>query len=441
MLLWILACANWKNLASTLPELEPQLGGLASVDDQSVHAYALAIRGLERSEQRAFSVGNAFFNDNWVTAPASTEGRDGLGPLFNARSCSSCHFKDGRAAPIEGQAGFLLRLRLAGEGVPVPDPNYGGQIQDFSIAPDTEEAHIHIDVVEQELVYPDGQTIVLHQPRYRLSELRYGPLNSDTVMSPRVAPAVFGLGLLAAVPQSSLEALEDAEDANQDGISGRLNRLDDGQIGRFGWKADVPSLIAQTTGAFVHDMGITSSLEPNHPHTAVQSSLNELPNGGLPEVDDKKVARIVGYLERIAVPHARAVDHIEVRKGRQLFTELGCDGCHIPELRTGAHAVPQLSEQRIQPYTDLLLHDMGPELADGFASHTANGQEWRTPPLWGLGLLPVVNGHSRLLHDGRAHSIEEAIVWHGGEAEGSREAFMALDAAERMQVLRFLASL
>ena len=188
-------------------------------------------------------------------------------------------------------------------------------------------------------------------------------------------------------------------------------------------------------------MGITSTLEPDHPHTEAQAALNALPHGGLPEVDDQKVERIVGYLERIAVPQIRDVEQLEVRKGHRHFTRIGCDGCHIPELRTGVHSVAQLSEQRIQPYTDLLLHDMGPELADGFASHTANGQEWRTPPLWGLGLISVVNGHTRLLHDGRAHSIEEAIVWHGGEAEPSRDAFMALDANERAQLLRFLESL
>ena len=439
---WMLvACAPFTGSLGRLPELDPQSGGQASVDDQTVHAYALAIRGLERSEQRAFSVGNAFFNDNWVSAPASTEGRDGLGPLFNARSCSSCHFKDGRAAPVPGQAGFLLRLRLSGEGVAQPDPVYGGQIQDFSIVPETEEAAVHIDVTDKVVTYPDGQQVTMHVPSYRLSDLRYGELHPETVMSPRVAPAVFGLGLLAAIPEATLTALEDVSDRNNDGISGRINRLADGQVGRFGWKADVPSLIAQTTGAFVHDMGITSTREPDHPHTEAQVALDELPHGGLPEVDDQKVDRIVGYLERIAVPYSRDVDGLEVRKGRRLFSRIGCDGCHIPELRTGVHAVSQLSEQRIQPYTDLLLHDMGADLADGFASHTANGQEWRTPPLWGLGLMPVVNGHTRLLHDGRAHSIEEAIVWHGGEAMQSREAFMVLDVKERSQVLRFLESL
>ena len=171
------------------------------------------------------------------------------GPLFNARSCSSCHFKDGRAAPVPGQAGFLLRLRLSGEGVPVPDPVYGGQIQDFSIEAETEEAAVHIDVVDKTVIYPDGQAITLHVPSHRLSDLRYGPLHAETVMSPRVAPAVFGLGLLDAIPEATLEALEDQNDNNQDGISGRINRLADGQVGRFGWKADVPSLIAQTTGA------------------------------------------------------------------------------------------------------------------------------------------------------------------------------------------------
>jgi CxxC motif-containing protein (DUF1111 family) len=438
---WLVGCTAWLGGERLSYQYSSELGGAATVQDASVHAYALAIRGLSRADQRAFSVGNAFFNDNWVIAPASTTARDGLGPLFNARSCSSCHFKDGRAEPAEGRAGLLLRLRIEGEGVPVGDPIYGGQIQDLSILPDAAEAKVRISVTNEEVVYPDGTTRTLHVPTYTLSELNYGELDERTVMSPRIAPAVFGLGLLSAVPLETLKRLEDPDDSDGNGISGRINRLADGRTGRFGWKADVSSLAEQTAGAFVHDMGITSSTQPNHPHTVAQQELDAQPSGGSPEIDDPKFTRIVQYLERLAVPSARNVDSLEVRRGRRTFIQLGCANCHVPSLQTGESEVAQLAHQRIQPYTDLLLHDMGPMLADGFASHDATGQEWRTPPLWGLGLLSVVNGHTRLLHDGRAHSVEEAILWHGGEGERSKMAFMSLDATERGQVLAFLNSL
>ena len=194
-------------------------------------------------------------------------------------------------------------------------------------------------------------------------------------------------------------------------------------MGRFGWKADVPSLIAQTTGAFVHDMGIHLRLEPDHPHHRGAGRTQRIAHGGLPEVDDQKVERIVGYLERIAVPQIRDVEQAEVRRAIGISPASAAMAVTFQSFEPESIRLPSCPNSEFSPIPICCSTTWGPRLADGFASHTANGQEWRTPPLWGLGLISVVNGHTRLLHDGRAHSIEEAIVWHGGEGRAVSRCF------------------
>ena len=425
-------------------------GGDATVDEVGPSAFALGIESLDREQRRAFAVGNNFFNDNWVTAPASTEGRDGLGAVFNAQSCSSCHLHDGRAQPpataSDPERGILLRLSVVDdEGNVVPDPVYGGQLQDRAILGVDPEGTIVVTVTTLTGEFDDGTTYELIRPDYSIGDLAYGPLAEGIMISPRIAPAVFGVGLLEAIPADTIESLADPADADGDGISGRVNRVPgpDGElvIGRFGWKANVATVRQQNAGAFNGDIGITTSVEPSEPCTAHQEACLAAPTGGTPEVDDLKLHRVTFYTRTLAVPARRDVGDADTTSGSDLFTSLGCATCHVPELRTGEADLPALADQTIRPYTDLLVHDMGEGLADHRPDGEATGTEWRTAPLWGIGLVDDVNGHTRFLHDGRARSLTEAILWHGGEGEAAQQAFLALTSEQRADVIAFLESL
>lgn len=414
--------------------------GQITVDDVSREAFTRPLPNLQGERRAPFFVGNSFFNQNWVAAPASTAGRDGLGPLFNSRSCSTCHFKDGRsAAPAEDQpfTTTILRISLPGPaGEPVPDPVYGGQIQGSALPEVTPEAEVRVAYETVTGTFPDGEEYSLRRPDYRLENPGYGPVSNDLLISPRIAPAVTGLGLLESVPESILLEMADPEDRDQDGISGRVNRVRDGAVGRFGWKAEQATVTGQVAAAFQGDMGLTTTLLPEENHTAMQDP--RLENGGSPEVSEKILNSVAYYCRTLAVPAARKGPE----RGEQLFSQLQCAACHTPELTTGTSSdFPELSGQTIQPYTDLLLHDLGGALGDNRPVFQASGSEWRTPPLWGVGLIPKVNGHSFLLHDGRARNLTEAILWHGGEAQASREKFHSLPKADRRALIEFIESL
>lgn len=428
-------------------------GGEATVFDTSANAFAIAIPSLDRIERRAFAVGNSFFNDNWVTAPASTEGRDGLGPLFNAQSCSSCHFRDGRGKPPadddDPERGLLLRLSVPGTGPHgeiVPDAAYGDQLQDRGISGVPAEGRISITTTKVRGRYGDGTPFTLVAPTYAVAGAGYGPLASGVQLSPRIAPAVFGVGLLEAIPAADVVARADPDDADDDGISGTANSVWDVRtqamtLGRFGWKANVPTVEQQNAGAFNGDIGITSSLFPEKSCTAIQTACLAAPTGGDPEIDDQKLGRVTFYTRTLAVPARRDVDGPTVRDGEQLFRSAGCSACHLPTVETGPSDIPALADQTIHPFTDLLLHDMGPGLADGRPDGLATGSEWRTAPLWGIGLVDTVNDHTRFLHDGRARNLAEAILWHGGEAEPAKERFRKMSREDRDAITAYLQSL
>jgi CxxC motif-containing protein (DUF1111 family) len=265
-------------------------------------------------------------------------------------------------------------------------------------------------------------------------------------VSPRVAPFMIGLGLLGAVPEETVLAAADPDDADGDGISGRPNTVWDRRaqseaLGRFGWKANQPSVEQQNSGAFLGDIGITSDLFPEQNCTSVEPDCVAAPNGGDPEVDQDKIDSVTFYASLLAVPARRDFDDPTVLAGEQLFHDIGCVACHRSTLVTGDADIPALSAQTIHPYTDLLLHDMGPDLADERPDYQADGREWRTAPLWGIGLIDNVNRHDFLLHDGRARGFAEAILWHGGEGEAARERFRTLSEEDRAALLRFLESL
>jgi CxxC motif-containing protein (DUF1111 family) len=425
-------------------------GGEGTVDDASGMAFALALRTLPNADRRAFQVGNSFFNRNWVTAPASTTGRDGLGPTFNAQSCSSCHLHDGRAQPPDGprdpERGLLLRLS-AGDP-PQPVRFYGSQLQDRAIAGVPAEGRIRIQRSPVRGRYGDGTPFELMAPRYSVADGAFGPLPRDVQISPRVAPAVFGVGLLEAVREPTVLEHADPGDRDRDGISGRPNRVagergSGGRValGRFGWKANVATVEQQNAGAFAGDIGITSPTFRTENCPPGQHACARSRAGGRPEIDARILERVTFYTRTLAVPARRSVGAATTDAGERTFAQIGCGSCHLPELRTGDSDVAGLRDQLIRPYTDLLLHDMGPGLADGRPDGQATGSEWRTAPLWGIGLVSVVNRHARFLHDGRARGLAEAILWHGGEAHGARERFRTLPARERRDLVAFLESL
>ena len=456
-LIGTLGCLSSESVPTKFPSntINPKAlsGGDTTVIATSKRAFALPLANLQENKQDAFFVGNSLFNLNWVTAPASTTMRDGLGPLFNTRSCSSCHFLDGRGKPPEpGERMFsmLLRLSIPGRGehgANVPEPNYGGQLNEHAILGVPSEGIGRVSYTEIKGVYGDGTPYSLRKPSYSITDTNYGELHPQTMISPRVANAMIGLGLLDAVPAETILAFADATDENQDGISGRPNyvwnhRTQQKEIGRFGWKANEPNVEQQVAGAFLGDIGITTPIFPNEECTPVQKECATAIHGGTPEVPEEKFQMLVTYSRSIGVPARRKVNDPIVMRGETLFEKANCSACHIPSMKTGAwKEFPELENQDIRPYTDLLLHDMGEGLADHRPDLEATGREWRTAPLWGIGLVEQVNDHTYFLHDGRARNFAEAILWHGGEAEASKEAFRNMNQQDREAVVTFLESL
>lgn len=429
-------------------------GGEMTVFDTTREAFSRPAPGLTDDVIARFFVGNSYFTENWVAGPASVKTRDGLGPTFNARSCAACHFKDGRGAPPDGpndtSVQLLIRLSVPGQGphgAPVGDPNYGGQFNPRSIPGVPSEGSVTVVWEEETGSYDDGETYTLRRPKVSFSDLNFGALSTQVMTSPRVAPAVYGLGLLQAIAAQDIRARADPDDSDNDGISGRVNEVWDvaanrSALGRFGWKANQPGLRQQNASAFLGDVGLTTTLFPGQNCPTVQVACSTALHGGEPEVSDHILDRVTFYTTTLAVPARRDWASPTVLRGKKLFGELGCASCHTPRFITGVDPdFSVVSNQVIWPYTDLLLHDMGEDLADGRPDHQASGQEWRTPPLWGVGLIERVNHHNTLLHDGRARGMAEAILWHGGEAKSSRDGFRALSKAERADLVAFLGSL
>ncbi|EJT0555597.1 di-heme oxidoreductase family protein [Vibrio vulnificus] len=448
-------------LSSTAFANDLKSGGDTSVKKEGPNAFSLPAANLPMSKRLDFSVGNSFFRNPWVSAPASTDARDGLGPLFNTNGCQNCHIKDGRGHPPEKgdshAVSMLVRLSIPAltaeqkkamitSGV-IPEPTYGGQLQDFALQDQKPEGQISIRYSDVPVTFRDGTTVVLRKPTVEIRDLAYGEMHPQTLLSARVAPPMIGLGLLESIAEETLLQWADEDDRNQDGISGKLNKVWDVQtqslaIGRFGWKAGQPTLMQQNAAAFNGDLGLTSHLFPQENCTDRQDLCRKLPNGGSPEVSDNILDFVEFYSQHLAVPIRRNVNDPQVKLGETLFVQSGCESCHKQTVKTAKReALPALSEQTIHPYTDLLLHDMGPGLADNRPEYLANGQEWRTPPLWGIGYTQEVNDHTYFLHDGRARNLMEAVLWHGGEAEAAKQNVLKMSAKERDALIAFLNSL
>lgn len=421
-------------------------GGAATVFDATSKAFTHPVDGLSARDMQFHELGDASFEQSFVSAPAPVQG--GLGPVFNNVSCISCHHNDGKGTPTAGfnNSSLLMRISLPGTdatGGPLAIPGFGAQLQDQSIFSSTPEARVQINYTDAPVTYPDGTVVTLRKPSYTLTD-PYIPLPPVYELSPRMAPPVFGVGLLQAIPESTILSVADVDDANGDGISGKANYVYDeitGKkvLGRFGLKANVYDALHQVAFAFQQDIGVTNYIAPQ------ESSYGQKQFDGLdddPDLPDSILNAVAFYVRTLAVPARRNVTDPDVVAGEKLFTQINCAQCHIPTIQTGIDlTLPQVSNQRIHPYTDLLLHDMGDGLADGRPDFLATGNEWRTMPLWGIGLFPKTNGIPYYLHDGRARTIEEAILWHGGEAEKAKENFMKLNKQDRDKLIKFLNSL
>ena len=476
-----------KNTSAHSSEYFP--GGETSVRTaKNKHAFSQPSANLSLEERLGFAMGKAIFEKLWVSSPSSTTASDGLGPLYNARSCARCHVNNGRgeAPPLDQDTKALrpisLFVRLSIPPNPlqqtlitsgaidfVAEPTYGAQLQGFANPGGRTEGRLKVSYLPKIQTLSEGDSISLYAPIYEITNLGYGPMHPDTMVSPRLAPPMIGLGLLENISSRDIQDLADPEDSNNDGISGRIrwvkNRQTDSlEIGRFGWKAGSPTLDQQNAAALFHDIGIGSSLfiEPWGDCTAKQDACRSQPHGNTGRHDNleasQKMTKVLAdYTRHLAIPVRE--EHTKFQAGKEIFHQVGCASCHRPSFTTRADANhPALAEQIIWPYSDLLLHDMGEGLADNRPEGNANGREWRTPPLWGIGFTPYLannqqeknrkpqyqqntNGAEYYLHDGRARSLIEAILWHGGEGLAAANKVRQLSSRHREQLILFLESL
>ena len=425
-------------------------GGATTVFDVTADAFSHESPNLSAEELEEHEEGDEAFEVAFVPGVSKKKGvPGGLGPVFDNVSCEGCHAGDGRGRPPlpgENFESFLFRISVPGKdgatGGTVNVPMFGGQLQLRASPGLVPEAKAQITYTEVAGQFADGTPYSLRVPRYEFFAT-YKPLSSKLLFSPRSAPFNFGLGLLAAIPEQAILANQDPNDANGDEISGRANTVWDAAarktaLGRFGWKAGAPNLIQQTAGAYNGDMGVTSPLFSAESCEGDRSECDPHPA----EVSAETVQAVAVYMATLGVPARRALNDAQANQGEVIFYQVGCANCHMPTFTTDSlPGVPSVTAQTIHPYTDLLLHDMGADLADDRPDFQANGREWRTPPLWGIGLVKAVNGHTNFMHDGRARSLMEAVLWHSGEAKRSRDAVVNLSQSARAALVKFLESL
>ena len=436
--------------------------GTFTVNRIDGRAYSEPAPILDYRQRERFLRGRHHFNQKWVVFP-SLGGDWGLGPTFIADRCSGCHVGGGRGdtpkSADQQLLSVLVRISIPGEdehGGPKPHPNYGDQIQNQGLMGQDRdatylgervraEANVYLDWQEVPTAFADGEKVMLRNPRLRMEKLNFGPLGPEVMYSLRIALPTFGLGLLEAVSEADVLAI--AERQKSQGVNGRPNYVWDATgkrtaLGRFGWKSNQPSIKQQIAAAAHGDLGVTSPLYDKENCPPVQVDCAYQPPGNQPELVEVNWDELEFWTQALAVPVRRNVGDADFRTGERLFAEAKCAVCHVPEMKAGVvPGLPQIEGQVFHPYTDLLLHDMGEELADGRPDFKAGPRDWRTPPLWGSGLSQTVSGSTAMLHDGRARNAAEAILWHGGEAEGAREAFRNLPKADREALLKFLSSI
>ncbi len=448
LLLGITSCRKSQPFTEDRMDMRMSGGMNYTIFDASSNAFTSMIPGLNARDIFVHDLGDGLFESKFVSAPAPVN--PGLGPIFNNTSCISCHQGDGRGRPPragEKIRAMLLRISVPGtaeNGGPLPVPGFGLQLQDKAIAGSRPEADIAISYREKEEVLGDGTVVSLRIPNYRITN-PYMPLPNNVLLSARIAAQTVGVGLINAISESQIQRNADPNDRNGDGISGRVNKVYDHsshsiKTGRFGWKANVASLSDQVASAYQQDMGISNYIFPQESSKGQQQHPSQKPDGV--DMADSLLDATLFYMKTLAVPARRNVDDPLTRSGAALFERIGCQSCHISTFTTKVNvAFRPLSNQIIHPYSDFLLHDMGPGLADGRPDFQASGSEWRTAPLWGIGLTEKVSGYAFYLHDGRARTLTEAILWHGGEATKSKDQFKKLNKSDRQALLAFLKSL
>jgi CxxC motif-containing protein (DUF1111 family) len=430
--------------------LTADLAGVATYDPgprPSSFVAKARINGVEKELRASFQTGRSFVHQPWVTAPAATTDRDGLGPLFNSNACSACHLNNGAGeAAKEGRYfGQGLVMRLSGV-----EHEYSSQFQDRSVLGGLEEGQLFVRYQVKTVALADGTQVALQQPRWQVIDEHYGDIDltkASIQHSLRMAPRLIGMGLLDAIPEQAILARVDEDDINHDGISGKAAisfdlRSQQIKTGRYGWKAEATTLEQQIAAALQGDMGITSTLYPNSNCAGSQQDCLAAIPGGEPEIKDYLLGHMSYYTGHLAVPKMRNFDSPKVQQGWALFQSLGCESCHRSSYKTVSDDA-LLDDLIIHPFSDLLLHDMGEGLADNRPSNNASGSEWRTPPLWGIGHTQLLNKQRLVgyLHDGRARTLQEAILWHGGEAEKAQNGYRELSATDREALLSFLNSL
>jgi CxxC motif-containing protein (DUF1111 family) len=412
-----------------LPE-SAWLGGLTTLpyqySNEPQHRFKQTAGNIAPISAQPFMLGRRLHHTDFGTGEHSEKGNPvyeeqsgKLGPGFVARSCVACHANNGRALPPETGAAMLQSVVKTGAHAKPVGAEGGVSIAEWKMTEGT---------------YGDGTAFTLRAPVYAWKG------DAPAHFSARISPQLVGLGLLEAVSENTVLALADPYDNNKDGISGRPHIVRDPQtkqhrLGRFGYKATQPTLRHQTAHAFNSDMGVTTSLFP-------ASDGGEITKTPKPELADTDLANLTRYVAILGVSARRDLEDAEALRGGEVFATANCTACHTPSLTTSPHhPFAELRAQKIQPFTDLLLHDMGAGLADSLAEVTATGSEWRTAPLWSIGLTAGVSGGEAYLHDGRARTLEEAILWHGGEAETAKETFRTLPATDRAALVKFLKTL
>jgi len=432
-----------------------------TTESQTSKIFMKQIDGLNNEDQDTFMLGRSFFTIPWVEAPSATTARDGLGPMFNANTCINCHPRNGVGTLYNKNnsisRNLILRLSIPSNGSQehqyktkysgfVSEPTYGGQISINGVRGVPYEAKPKIEYENIPVVYPDGEQVILKKPlngvENKVTDLQYGAMDKNVTISHRLAPALIGLGLLEQITDEQIVANEDIDDANNDGISGKANRVysaknKDFRVGRYTWKASAASVVEQSAAAAFNDMSLTNPYYPNENCTTNQKECLEAPKGDIVHGKDRfdlplrRLEAIAFYLNNLKIPKSTITE----KEGEKLFADVGCVKCHIPSFTL-------VNGYEIKPFSDILLHDMGEGLSDGRTEFDATAQEWRTAPLWGLGKYKLALGKApELLHDGRAKTVEEAILWHGGESEKVKQNFMNLSKKQRDSILRYIGEL